>query len=411
MRYPALILSVLVASALAAAGAAPIIVSQGARGDFHGKDDTAIQAAIDKAIKAGGGQVLIMPGTYEITHGLRIKDAKQLALRGSGTEEVILKLPPLAFAVSAREVAAGATEIPTSKLQHLKSGTLLHIDAPGEVDAFTKKPKPYVLAVVSAVEGRMIKLKEPLKFPIPAEAMIRDERAPNLIEVRGASEGVLIEKLTLDGGATDADPVVHGHAQLCGVFAAGPYDYSKGPTGPPVKGLMIRRCSIQHCFGRGVAFYAVESGFVESCTIHDTQDEAVDIDHFSIKCAVQGNSIARCGVGVELNDASDCFVEGNEMLACATGVHLWRWCKQDDLNRRNAIYRNRFRDTVQNAIQIGRDTRDNRIEENEIDGAGRNGISLSGSSQIVVKNTIRSVKMKAIAVNEGTHKIEANATP
>ena len=46
------------------------------------------------------------------------------------------------------------------------------------------------------------------------------------------------------------------------------------------------------------------------------------------------------------------------------------------------------------------------IEGNEIDGAGRNGVSLAGTGQIVRKNVIRGAGMKAIAVNEGEHTIE-----
>ena len=391
--------------------AAPIIVSQQGRGDFHGNDERPIQAAIDKAIKAGGGTILVESGTYEIKHGLVIKDAKRVALRGVDAESVILKLPPLSFAESSSDSAVGATEIAVSRVQGITPGMLLHLEAPGELDSFTKKPKPFVLATVKAIQNNSIALTEPLKFAIPAQTMIRDEHAPNLIEVRGASEDVLIEKLSLHGGRAAADPEIRGHAQLCAVFAAGPYDYTKGRTGAPVKGLMVRRCIIQHCFGRGVALYSVEDSFVENCSIHDTLDEAVDLDHFTAKCAVQNNRIARCNVGVELNDANDCFVEGNEMLACKTGINLWRWCKQEDINRRNVIYRNRFQDTEGNGIQIGKDTRENRIEENEIDTAGRNGISLSGDAQRLVKNMIRGAKMKPIAVNEGTHRIEANVTP
>ena len=57
-------------------------------------------------------------------------------------------------------------------------------------------------------------------------------------------------------------------------------------------------------------------------------------------------------VGVELNDANDCLVQNNDFRECVTGLNLWRWCKQEDLNKRNAIRGNLFQDTEQNAIQL-----------------------------------------------------------
>jgi Right handed beta helix region len=282
----------------------------------------------------------------------------------------------------------------------------LHIEADGEIDSFTKKPKPYVLAVVKAIEGNTILLKQPLKFPVPAKAFIRHADAPNLIEVRGASEGVRIEKLTLDGGRIDADPPVRGHAQLCGVFAAGPYSYEKGPTGPRVKDIAVARCIIRNCHGRGVALYSAEAPTVEDCTIMDTTDEAIDLDHFTIKAVVRHNHIARSLIGVELNDANDCIVSANEFRHCKTGINLWRWCKQPGLNEGNRIENNLFEDTAGNAIQIATGTARNSVIENEIIRSGRNGITLAGAGQIVKGNTISASKLKDLAINEGEHAIK-----
>jgi len=388
----------------------PIIVSQDGRGDFQGADEKPIQAAIEKAIKQGGGDILIRPGTYDISRGIFIKDGQHIALRGADRESVILKLPPLAFAESKTAASAGSTEISVGRMQNITVGMRLRIEADGEVEAFTKKPKPYLLAVVKTVEAGKITLTEALKFPVPAGTLIRHEDAPNLIEMRGKCEDVLIGKLTLDGGRAAADPAVRGHAQLCGLMAAGAYDYEKGRTGPPVKQIAVQDCIIQNTFGRGVAFYSVEEAAVERCAITNTADEAIDLDHFTAKCLVRGNRISLCRVGVELNDANDCMVLGNEFSGCVIGINLWRWCKQDDLNKRNFIRDNLFSATEQNAIQLATGTSDNSIEDNEIAGAGRNGISVSGSSQILRNNAIRGAKLKPIAITEGEHKIEANKT-
>ena len=371
----------------------------------HALTDKEIQGYIDEAIKAGGGEVVIPPGVHDITRGLVIKDAKNLRLIGLDADTTVLKLPPLAFAETAADTATGSDRIVTRRLQNLVPEMRLHIEADGEIDSFTKKPKPYVLAVVKAIEGNTILLKEPLKFAVPAKALIRHDDAPNLIEIRGTSEGVRIEKFTLDGGRVDGDPPVRGHAQLCGVFSAGPYSYEKGPTGPRVKDVAVARCIIKNCHGRGVALYSVEAPVVEDCTIMDTTDEAIDLDHFTIKAVVRHNHISRCLVGVELNDASDCLVSANEFRNCTTGINLWRWCKQPGLNEGNTIENNLFQDTAGNAVQISTGTAKNSVLRNEIIRSGRNGITLAGSAQIVQGNKISGSKMKAVAVNEGEHQI------
>src|SRR5688572_29538464 len=85
----------------------------------HGQEAARIQGFIDEAIKAGGGEVTIPPGTYTLPRGLMLKDAKKIAIIGMSREGCILKLPPLAFAECAKDTPAGATEIPTAKAQHI----------------------------------------------------------------------------------------------------------------------------------------------------------------------------------------------------------------------------------------------------------------------------------------------------
>lgn len=359
-----------------------------------------IQGLIDAAIKAGGGDVLIPPGTHLITKGLMVKDAKKLRIIGSDAERSILKLPPLAFAEVGQAARSGDASLATSRVQGFVPGMQIQIEADGDVDSFTKKPKPYQLAVVQKMEGLTLVLKEPLRFAVPAGTLIRDPRAPNLIEIRGASDGVTIERLTLDGGKVATDPPVRGHAQLCGVFAQGPFSYEQGPTGSRVKDMTIARCLIQNCHGRGVAFYAVEGSRVEDCTILDTTDEAVDLDHFTIKTTVRRNHVERCGVGVELNDANDCVVSANEFRECRIGINLWRWCKQAGLNEGNQITDNLFERTKGIGVQIGRETANNLVAGNDIRDSGRNGVSVAGSGQVVKDNQITGSKLKDIAVGQ-----------
>lgn len=367
--------------------AAPVLQAQ---------SEAAIQQFINEAIQAGGGSVVIPPGTYVIEKGLVLKDAKKIKLTGLDRERTILKLAPIAYAEAASDTPAGISELPVTKSQNFRPGMQLHIEAPGDLDSFTKKPKPFHLAIVKSVTADQLELAAPLKHPVPAGTQLRHADAPNLIEIRGSSEQVLIENLTIDGGRTATDPAVRGHAQLCGIFATGAYDYEKGPASL-IKGVTVSRCIIQNCFGRGVAFYAAESCVVDACTIMDTNDEAIDFDHFTVGSTARNNYIARSLVGIELNDASACVISGNDIRSCTTGLNLWRWCRQPGLNERNRILDNLFAETAGNAIQIGKDTGANLIGNNQIDQAGKNGIVLNSPGQTLENNRFEGVKLKNVA--------------
>lgn len=374
----------------------------------RGLTEREIQGYINDAIKAGGGEVVIPPGVHTIEHGLQIKDAKNLRLVGLDMEACVLKLVPLAYAETSADAPAGSDRIAIKRMANLAPGMRLHITANGETDSFTHKPKPYILAFVKALEDHAVVLKEPLKFPVPASTLVRNEDAPNVVEIKGASEGVRIEKLTLDGGAVASDPPLSGHAQLCGVFGQGPYSYEKGPTGPKIKNVSVSRCIIQNCHGRGVALYSAEAPLVEDCTIMDTVDEAVDLDHFTTKAVVRHNHLARCGVGVELNDANDCLVSGNEVRECGTGINLWRWCKQPGLNEGSRIEGNEFINTKGDGIRIATGTANNIVQDNEILGSGVCGISLAGNGQVVRNNKISGSRKKDLKVVEGQHQISGS---
>lgn len=357
------------------------------------------QKFVDEAIAAGGGEVMIPPGTWVLEKGLFLKDAKGLVIAGLDRDRCILKLPPVAYAQSAQDTPAGATEIPVTRAQNMKAGMRLRIESPGAVDAFTKQPTNNHLAVIKEVTADKLILAGPLQYPVPAKTTIRDREAANLFEIRGASENITLRNLTLDGGRTEKDPVIHGHAELTGVHAAGPYTYEAGPTGPRIKGITIDNCIFQNFFGRGVSFYSVENSSIIRCTFMDISDEAVNFDHFSENCTARHNHIARARIGFELNDAVACTVEANEVRECVTGLNLWRWCRQENgINERNRIVNNSFLNMSGNGMQFGRGTANNVIAANEVENAGRNGISLNGTTQgLEENNIIRGAKLQPVA--------------
>ena len=325
-----------------------------------------LQKAIDEAIRSGGGEVRIPVGTIIIEAGLRIKNAKNLRIIGEDRFSSILRLPPAAFAETAEPTPVGATTIRLRRQQRLLPEMPLRIEAEGEIDSFTKARKPYQPAKVKSVLATELHLEEPLAFPVPEGTLIRDRAAPNLFEVSGKSDGVRIENLTIDGGRAEGDPHIRGHAELCGIFVQGKYSYELGPTETRPTHIIVSRCTIRNCHGRGVAFYAVEDSEVNYCEISDTTDEAVDLDHFTVRTSVYENEIRRCSEGMELNDASDCVVRDNRFIGCVVGINVWQFVKLEGWNENNVIQGNRFEGTRKQPLQIQKHLTKNSVSNNTI---------------------------------------------
>lgn len=382
---PRLALAFVLSFSCVASAAVQVVVAQDGSGDFNGADEKPLLAAVQK-VRAEGGEIVIRAGQYVCGKPIFLKDAKRITFRGE--PGVVLKLIPLQFAEASADTAVGATELPVRGQRGFAPGVQIRLMAPGAVDAFSQQRKPSFFVKLAEVKADRLVLAAPLEFPVPAGTKIINENAPNLFELRGGCEEITIEQLALDGGRMANDPEVSGHAQLCGIFASGTFSYADGLTGSPVRRLTVRDCTIRNCFGRGLALYAVSNALVERCTIEDTVDEAIDLDHFSVGCLVMQNAVARCGVGVELNDANECTVLRNRFEACRIGINLWRFCKLPDLNTRNVILENAFVNTKGNALQLATGTATNMVSRNHIRGSGGNAISLRGDDYEISGNDV-----------------------
>ncbi|MCX6910335.1 MAG: right-handed parallel beta-helix repeat-containing protein [Verrucomicrobia bacterium] len=392
--------------AIRLAAAEPLTVAQDGSGQFNGNDHQPIQAAIDRAVKQGGGEVMIAKSDYLIGKSLNLVGATNLTIRGQ--PGAVLRLPPLPHALSLEAAVAGATSLHVDRVEGVTPGMRLHFVAPGKVHPFTGKPAPHFIATVACVEPGRLEFKAPLEFPAPARTRLYHEDAPNIFTMRGTSERVTIERLTLDGGRRVVDPKISGHIIGCGVLAEGPYSYERGPTGTPVRRLTVRDCVIRHCFGRGVAMYSVTDGAVERCMIEDTVDEAIDFDHFAIGCRAAGNTVTGCHVGVEMNDANDSLVRSNRFDSCDSGINLWRWCRQPDLNTRNRILDNQFLNTRGSALLIRANTVSNIISGNVITSSAGVGVVLAGSHQTLSGNTITGSAKEGVVINGSDCEIRGN---
>ena len=339
-----------------------------------------IQGYLNDAIEAGGGEVVIPPGVHLLKKGLAIRDAKKVRLIGLEADRCVLKLPPIAYARVKGETPKGADHLITAGMQHVVPRMRLRIEVPGE------RASPQ-LAFVDSIEGDTIKISAPLPFAIPAGTLLRDDNAPNAIEITGACENITLEKLCIDGGRVATDPAFHTQSLACGVMVKGAYHPEKDPEGIRIQNVKVLRCIIQNHHGRGAAFYATGGGGLEDCTLMDLSAAAVDLNAFSEKITVRHNHMARCLVGVDLTDTRDCIITANEIRQCGSGFSLRRICNLSTWNEGNQMLDNLIDQTRGNAIQVGAQTARTLIEHNEIRNAGKNGIVISGENQTVESNT------------------------
>jgi len=340
----------------------PWVVAQTGEADFVGHDGATIAAAIRAA--GPGDTILIRAGTYRIADTLRLDGVQGLTIEGEpGT---VLLLDPL-YNTRLAAAPVGSETLQTAAEGLFRAGQRLRIDAPGRPTTWqgVTRTAPYFEVRVAAVEGRMLRLAEPLQYAVPEGAAIAVTE--NLMELHSGRD-LTLRRLILDANRQPGDPTFVGHVARCAFFASGPYNYEKGLTGPPLTGLNFEDCTFRNAHGRPLAWYAVHDSSLVRCRFEQSPDAGVDLDHFCERIVVQDCVIDDCGLGIELNDASRCRIEGNTITGCATGINIWQYCVLPGLNESNELLQNRIQG-AQVGIDLRRGSAQNRVEGNRITGA------------------------------------------
>ncbi len=118
---------------------------------------------------------------------------------------------------------------------------------------------------------------------------------PAVIEIRGESETVEMAGLTLQGG---------------GIRVQGGKD------------IQVRDCLLEHSGHAGVEFLGSTESGVQRCSLRDGSGPALRVAAGAQQIELRGNQIARCAVGIELDQATACGVIGNEIRGAQTAVRV-----------------------------------------------------------------------------------------
>lgn len=109
---------------------------------------------------------------------------------------------------------------------------------------------------------------------------------PAILEIRGDCETVELAGLTLQGGGIRVEGGKH---------------------------IQVRDSLFESTGGPGVEFLGTTESGVQRCSFRDGAGPALRAGPGAQKIELLGNPIARCGVGIELDQATDCVVAGNEI--------------------------------------------------------------------------------------------------
>lgn len=301
------------------------------KGDVVGRDDKAIQAAVDYVARLGSGTVRIGPGVYWLRSSIHLPSG--IRLEGSGAETVLTKIP-------SQEVALAADsdwydqEITLADAADFRVGdavTLIGKNPHHGGDQVIKRR-------LVASDGKRFKLNQGLRKNLwISEKPICTSLFP-LLTSENCSD-VLIENLCLDGNLAN-------NANLNG-------NYGGNIFLQDCKRFQIRNVESRNYNGDGISFQICHDVRVENCHVHGNQGNGLHPGSGSQRPIMRGNRL-----------------EGNNI-----GL-FWCWGVKHGLAEENRMHANRSQ-----GMSIGHNDTDNVMRNNEIAQSGKTGVLFRDDSR------------------------------
>ena len=284
-------------------------------GDIIGRDNRAIQAAVDYVGQLGGGVVEVGPGEYRMRDSVHMRS--RVTLRGAGAETV-LKKDAATRSLLAADGDFGEYAITVQNPEGFEIGYGVHI-ATRRVGGFHT-----ICATILNKQGAYLTLSRPLN----ADCMMADEAwAATVFPVISAYhvEDFRIESLTIDGNREQNE-------RIDGCRGAGIFFYQG-------HGAVVKDCVVRDYNGDGISFQQSNDVQIQDCVVEG--------------CAGGG---IHPGSGAQRALVRGCVVRSNDRDGF---FFCWRV-------RHSVVEDNVFQNNGATGISIGHKDSDNLIRRNVI---------------------------------------------
>ncbi len=344
--------------------------------DLIGRDNRALQAAVDYVAALGGGVVEIGPGEYRMSDSLHLRS--RVTVRGAGAKTLLKKGPehrsPLAADGDFGEAAIT-----------LKESAGFAVGGGVYVASKTQRNFHGVCATILNSRGNYFTLSRAMN----ADIMVSDGgfAATVFPVISGYQlEDARVENLTIDGNRAENPTKVDG-CRTAGIFLY------RGDN------VVISNCFVRNYHGDGISFQQSNDVKVENCVVEHcggfglhpgsgsqrpsvTGCRAVgnDDDGFFFCWRVRGGVAEgnwlenNGGYGMSIGHKdSDNFVRRNTIVGNKRGGVYWRAEAEPMAAHRNTFEQNTVRDNAGWGLFIDGVTQDTVIRDNTIEdsGAGR----------------------------------------
>lgn len=359
--------------------------------DIVGRDNRALQAAMDYVGQLGGGVVEVGPGEYLMRDSLHMRTG--VTLRGAGTATV-LKKDKETRSLLAADGDFGECAVTVENAEGFEIGYGVHV-ATKRINGFHT-----ICATILNENGNYMTLSRPLN----ADCMMADEAyAATLFPVISAYhvENFRIENLTIDGNR-EHNGIING-CRGAGIF------FYQGDAG------IIQNCMVRGYSGDGISFQQSNDVQVLDCVVEKCAGGGIhpgsgsqravirgctsrenDKDGFFFCWRVRGavvednTFIGNGAVGISIGHKdSDNSIRRNVIADNAGGGVQWRGETEPMAAHNITFMGNTLRNNGSIGLYIGGETNGTVIRDNIIECAGANSVGIrigSKAGEVVIEN-------------------------
>jgi hypothetical protein len=292
--------------------------------DIVGKDDKALQAAVDYVARLGGGTVKVLPGTYTLRNAVWLPS--KIRLLGSGPETIITKIASETIALSA-DSDWYDQEITLASAGGFRVGDGVTLRAADQ----GRGGELVIKRTLIARSGNRFKLSDGIRQNLWIEGKPTCSSLFPLLTSEYTSD-VVIEDIALDGNGENNTNLDGNYAGCIFLQDCSRYTF--------------RRVEARNYNGDGISFQICHDVRVENCWSHDNTGLGVHPGSGSQRPTIAGCKLERNDIGI-----------------------FWCWGV-----KYGAAEDNRIADNRSYGVSIGHNDTDNVMRNNEITGSGKVGL-------------------------------------